>query len=308
MRAGRGIPRARPRNRWLDVFGSSVIELYDSNWGIALSADQLYVESWTGMVRGIALTPLSSGYRPKYEVDGAYWGGRKVVSCYQSSMSHLYSGILAQPIAIPSNRDFYVLAVCRARTAVAYNASYPVRSFAGAGFTLYWSGYWACTASLNLAFGWNGDLNYGYMGKYRFVSFDRASTNQWWPPPTAGSNGYLTPQVAGSGFMTSGSACGPVVVNWPNTRPNWGRGSWFTLHTAQDGLGQINRLFVGNLCEMGEFTEAQAPTPSSATSMDISLRMVAFLNREPTSAEFARLRAECAYGEGCALPTLANQT
>lgn len=312
MRAGSIIARARPMNRLRDVFGSALIELYDSNWGIGLSADGLYVESWTGMIRSLALTPMQASYRPKYEADGSYWGGRKIVSCYKSSMSGLYSGIMGTKIAVPNNRDVCIMAICRVRTAVPYDAvdfANDIPGVAGAVSDQAWSGYWPGNSSVSLVYGWNGSTNHGYMGKYRVTSPDRANTAQWWPPSSNNTSLISTPQVATSAWSADAGLTyvGPTTHNWPNGREYWGRGQWQNELYANWQFGQIARLWIGNISHGTDFTDATAPVPAVSSSLDISFRMVAFLNRLPTSAEFSRLRADCGYGEGCQLPTSANQ-
>ena len=299
MRAGRCASRGRAVSVYREVFGTALLELFHVESGLTLSGSN--VVSWRGSLRSILLSAPSTARRPVFAADGACWGGKPVVQCNASNVGGLYNGAISPKISLPNNFNVCVLAVCRVRTNPLTGDFDPNRGIAGIVGDNYWSGYWPCNSSIALVFGCNPPET-GYMMNYRLVTADRATTTQWWPPPKDG--GVVTPQY-GIGAISHAPVVGSFVGCGANGGETWGiRGFSEDPGFPSYSMGQVTRMWIGNILYGTQFTEAEAPVaPTTSQSLDLSIRSVAYLSRQPTNREMYRLRAQLGANEGCTIPT-----
>lgn len=106
------------------ILGSNLAEFWHCQSGVALSGSA--VSSWTGKIRGIALTPYSSNtaYSPTYGADGSLYRGKSVLNFTRAGTQGLQAS-LGTHIGTTSDHP-ELIALCRVKTAIDEGSGYNI--------------------------------------------------------------------------------------------------------------------------------------------------------------------------------------
>jgi hypothetical protein len=111
-----GRPAISPLTYFRVIKPNNLGEIWHAQRGIALSGAN--VTSWTGLYRGIQLTPFNNS--PTYGADGSYYRGRNVVH-FNKANSEMLGFSLSSAIGTASDCGELIV-IARHKTAIPYNA------------------------------------------------------------------------------------------------------------------------------------------------------------------------------------------
>lgn len=269
-----GRPLLARASSYAGIIGNNnLAELWDCRSGVGLSGS--LVTSWTGLIRGIQLTPYSNNniYAPTYAADGSLYQGRSVLHFARANTQSLQV-TLSTHIGSSSDRP-EVIAIARVKTAVNDGASGNILWVCQlGGETIYNTTFPAPT---NAGIAWNSTsqpttATFGVAAKYFYVAEDATSTTN------AGNQGTYDNTTISTTIAYQFNSVGNLTASNPNGLlqcwVNGGLSGLFPeggvvdasytsdLYLSTHPIGPIKNYSVGGT------------SASSSTCIDMSLAML----------------------------------
>jgi len=126
-RGQRGPNDAFGVNAYVALFGANLVEMWDSQLGIATVGGN--VDTWTGQLGGRVLPAPGAAQRPAYGTDGALFGSKSVVQCATSGTKVLWANNTLSSLAAAGAMPVLIVRF-RLRTAA---GTQRIAGFGGAG-------------------------------------------------------------------------------------------------------------------------------------------------------------------------------